>query len=172
VELLLHGRSLGSRPVPRDGHVAWKVAFAPGRLEARGYRGGAVALTATRETTGPAARLVLAADRETIAADGQDVAVVTVRVVDADGRVVPVADDRAMFRVTGPGRIIGVGNGDPSSHEADKGTVRRAFNGLCMAIVQSTKEPGEVQVEAAAPGLAPGVASVRSVPATPRPAVP
>jgi beta-galactosidase len=172
VELLLHGRSLGSRPVPRDGHVTWKVAFAPGTLEARGYRGGAVALTATRETTGPAARLVLAADRETIAADGQDVAVVTVRVVDADGRVVPVADDRAMFRVTGPGRIIGVGNGDPSSHEADKGTVRRAFNGLCMAIVQSTKEPGEVQVEAAAPGLAPGVASVRSVPATPRPAVP
>ncbi|HXY70070.1 MAG TPA: hypothetical protein VEH62_11515, partial [Gemmatimonadales bacterium] len=62
------------------------------------------------------------------------------------------------------------GNGDPSSHEADKGTVRRAFNGLCMAIVQATKAAGSVRVEAAAPGLAAGAAVVTCRPATPRPA--
>jgi beta-galactosidase len=171
VELLVNGRSVGSRDVPRDGHVMWKVPYAAGVIEARGYHGGAVALTAKRETTGPAARLVLEPDRATIDGDGEDLAVVAVRVVDAAGRVVPVADDEVTFQATGPGRIIGVGNGDPSSHEADQGTVRRAFNGLCMAIVQAAKAAGELRIEATAPGLAPGSASVRCAPATPRPAV-
>jgi beta-galactosidase len=171
VELLVNGRSVGSRDVPKDGHVTWKVPYAAGAIEARGYRGGAVALTAKRETTGPAARLVLEPDRATIDGDGEDVAVVAVRVVDAAGRVVPVADDEVTFQVAGPGRIIGVGNGDPSSHEADQGSVRRAFNGLCMAIVQAARATGELRIEATAPGLVPGAASVRCAPATPRPAV-
>jgi len=128
-------------------------------------------LTAKCETTGPAAKLVLEADRADIAADGEDVAVVTVRVEDANGRLVPVADDEATFQVTGPGRIIGVGNGDPSSHEADKGTVRRAFNGLCVAIVQATRTAGELRVQATAPGLAAGEAAIQCRPASPRPAV-
>jgi len=171
VELLVNGRSLGAQDVTRDGHVMWQVPWAAGALEARGYRGGAVVLTATRETTGPAAKLVLEADRPAIGADGEDVSVVTVRVVDADGRTVPVADDEATFQLTGPGRILGVGNGDPSSHEADKGTVRRAFNGLCMAIVQASKTPGALTLEATAPGLASGSVTVQCRPAAPRPAV-
>ena len=170
VELFVNGASAGSQEVHKDGHVMWKVPYAPGTIEARGSRGGAVVLTAKRETAGPAAKLVLEADRSDIAADGEDVAVVTVRVEDADGRLAPVADDEATFQVTGPGRIIGVGNGDPSSHEADKGTVRRAFNGLCVAIVQATRTAGELRVRATAPGLAAGEVAIQCRPATPRPA--
>jgi len=170
VELFLNGASLGAQEVRRDTHLAWKVPYAPGTLEARGSRGGQVVLTDRRETTGAAARVVLVADRDAVAADGEDAVVVEAHVVDASGRLVPVADDEISFQVTGPGRIIGVGNGDPSSHEADKGTVRRAFNGLCMAIVQATKDAGSVRVEAAAPGLAAGAAVVTCRPATPRPA--
>jgi beta-galactosidase len=172
VEVFLNGQSLGAQDVRRDGHLMWKVRFAPGTLEARGYRGGRVVLTAKRETTGPAARVVLNADRPRIAADGEDVAVVGVQVVDAAGRLVPVAGDEISFQVSGAGKLIGVGNGDPSSHEADRGSnVRRLFNGLCMAIVQATKEAGEIHVEATAPGLAPGTVVIRCASATPRPAV-
>ena len=173
VELFLNGQSLGAQDVRRNTHLMWKVRYAPGALEARGYRAGQVALTARRETTGPAARVLLAADRPRISADGEDVAVVEVRVVDAAGRTVPVAGDEISFQVSAAGKLIGVGSGDPSSHEADRGsTVRRAFNGLCMVLVQATKELGEIRIEATAPGLAPGTAAIRCASATPRPAVP
>ncbi len=174
VELLLNGRSLGAQTVQKDSHLAWKVPYAPGTLEARGYRGAgsAPALTARRETTGGAVKLVLEADRASIAADGEDIAVVTVRAVDAAGRLVPVADHEVAFGVAGAGRLIGLGNGDPSCHEADKGTVRRVFNGLAAAIVQAGRTPGAVSVEATALGLAPGAVTITCAAATPRPSVP
>ena len=171
VELFLNGRSLGAQDVHRDSHLMWKVPFAPGTLEARGSRGGAVVLTDTRETTGAAARLVATADRDTVAADGEDVAVVTVRVVDAAGREVPAASDAVSFQVSGSGTLLGVGNGNPSSHEPDKAAARHAFNGRCVAIVQAGTQSGEIRVDATAPGLAPATAVIRCQSATPRPAV-
>ncbi len=119
VELFLNGTSLGRQKMERNGHLAWQVKYAPGTLLARGYRGGReIALTKV-ETTGAAAAVALAADRTTITADGRDVAVLAVSVKDASGRLVPTAGHRIHFAVRGPGRIIGVGNGDPSSHEPD-----------------------------------------------------
>jgi len=94
-----------------------------------------------------------------------------VRVLDAQGRLVPVADDEVTFRVTGNGTLIGVGNGDPSSHEADKGDSRRVFNGLCVGLVQGTKTAGAIQVEATAPGLSAGTLSITCEAAVPRAAV-
>ena len=108
-------------------------------------------------------------DRPTIAADGEDVSVVTVQVLDAQGRLVPIANDEIAFAVSGTGRLIGVGNGDPSSHGADKGTVRRVFNGLAVAIVQASKQAGTLEVRATADGLAPATATITCTPATPRP---
>src|SRR5690349_9682076 len=168
VELLLNGTSLGRRSVPRNSHVAWKVPFAPGRLEARGFRGGQQVLVDARETTGPAARIVLRPDRAQIAADGADVAVLAVSVVDAQGRTVPTADDAITFDVTASGRLLGVGNGDPSSHESDVGPSRRAFNGLCMAIVQAGETEGSLRVHASSKGLAPATVDVVCT-ASPRP---
>ncbi|MGI8498108.1 MAG: beta-galactosidase GalA [Gemmatimonadaceae bacterium] len=168
VELFLNGRSVGEREVPRNAHVGWTVPFAPGTLEARAARAGSTPLIVRRETTGPAARVAIRADRERLAADGEDVAILEVSVVDGRGLVVPVADNSITFRVTGAGTLIGVGNGDPSSHESDKGNSRRAFNGLCMAIVRSTKDPGELRVEATSPGLASATVAIACTPATPR----
>lgn len=119
VELFLNGRSLGRKSVPRHGYAEWKVPYTPGVLEARGSRAGSVVATTRVETTGAPARLVLTPDRTTIDADGTDVALFTVSAADAEGRAVPTANLLAQFEVTG-GRIIGVGNGDPSSHEADR----------------------------------------------------
>jgi beta-galactosidase len=169
VELLLNGTSMGVQEVKPNTHLEWNVPYAPGRLEARGYRGGKVALTDVRETTGPAAHIVLVPDRATIDADGEDVSSVAVQIVDAQGRVVPTADHEVTFEVTGSGALLGLGNGDPSDHADDKGVVRRAFNGYCMAIVQASKTAGSLTVKATAETLGGATAIITCRPATPRP---
>ncbi len=120
VTLSLNGRALWARKVERFGHAEWQVPYEPGRLEAIGYRDGHEVARAVVETTGQPARLALAADRAAMSADHGDVAVVTVSTVDGNGRAVPIASNEVAFDVSGPGRVIGVGNGDPSSHEADR----------------------------------------------------
>jgi len=94
-----------------------------------------------------------------------------VRVVDSAGRVVPVADNEISFKVSGSGKIIGVGNGNPSSQEPDRAPKRKAFSGLCLAIVQATKEAGEIRIEATSPGLASASLVITGDKANPRPAV-
>jgi beta-galactosidase len=71
-----------------------------------------------------------------------------VAIKDAMGRVVPVADNLVKFSIEGPGRIIGTGNGDPSSHESDKATQRKAFNGFCLVLIQTDKTAGEIRLKA------------------------
>ncbi|MBD8874482.1 beta-galactosidase GalA [Rhodanobacter sp. DHB23] len=148
VELLLNGKSLGIQKVPRLGHVQWKVTYAPGVIEARGRKDGQVVLVERRETTGPARKLRLAADRSQIGADGQDVAMITVDVLDEHDRPVPTANNKIAFRISGAGKLIGVGNGDPNCLESDKAPKRSLFNGLAQVIVQSTDSAGTIRIEA------------------------
>ncbi|WP_428312899.1 beta-galactosidase GalA [Hydrocarboniphaga sp.] len=120
VELLLNERSLGRKPLERYGQMQWSVPYAPGSLTARGYKSGKLVASETVVTTGDGNAVHLAVDRARIRADGDDVAVVSVTVVDREGRVVPTADHRIQFELSGSARLIGMGNGDPGSHEADK----------------------------------------------------
>jgi beta-galactosidase len=152
VELFLNGRTLGRKDVPHYGHVQWKVRYAAGTLEARGFEDGRK-LTARVETTGDPVKLALVADRKEIAANGRDVSIVQVQVLDSRKRLVPSANSAIDFHLSGKGKLIGVGNGDPSNHEPDRANSRRAFNGLCMAIMQSTREPGELRLVVSSPGL-------------------
>jgi beta-galactosidase len=152
VELFLNGKSLGSQKVPRFHHVEWKVRYEPGAIEAHGLKDGKVVLTEKRETTGETVSIRLTADRTEIDADGEDVAVLTVEALDQDGRPVPIANNRIGFNISGEGRLIGVGNGDPNCQESDKEPKRSLFNGLAQVIIQSTKRPGEIHVEAVKDG--------------------
>jgi beta-galactosidase len=102
---------------------------------------------------------VLTPDRPTLAADGADVVVIDVSTVDAQGRHVPTAGQLVKFEVSG-GRIIGVGNGDPSCHEPDKGSERSLFNGYAQVIVQAGRTPGELRINAHADGLPTAAATV------------
>jgi beta-galactosidase len=160
VELFLNGQSLGMQELKKDRHLAWNVKYVSGVIEARGYKDGKPALTARRETTGSPAALVVTPDRKQIAADGEDIAICTVEVRDAQGRLVPVTSNNVTFRISGSCRLIGVGNGDPTDHDSDKGSSRKAFGGLCMAIVQSTKSAGSISVEATSPGLSSASATI------------
>jgi beta-galactosidase len=99
------------------------------------------------------ARIALAVDRSEIRADGQDVASVTVSVLDSDGLRVPTAVNLIEFRIRGEGHLLGVGNGDPSSHESEKTPARRLFSGLALALVQSNDTPGKIVLSARSEGL-------------------
>jgi beta-galactosidase len=119
VELFLNGRSLGKKTMAKNSHLQWLVKYAPGTLSAKGYNGGKLLAEEKVETTGAPASVQLTPDRTTINADGEDVSVFTVSVTDTQGRVVPVARNLIHFELNGPGKIIGVGNGDPACHEPD-----------------------------------------------------
>ncbi len=119
VELFLNGQSLGKQTMKKDSKLSWQVKYAPGVLSAKGYNDGKVVAETKVETTGDATAIQLTPNRSTINADGEDVSVFTVSATDAQGREVPVAQNKINFALSGAGKIIGVGNGDPSSHEPD-----------------------------------------------------
>lgn len=119
VELWLNGRSLGRKKMEQYGHLEWSVPYAAGTLQAKGYRGGVEVASEKVETTGAAAAVKLGADRTQLTADGRDVVVLTASIVDAAGRVVPDAGNRIQVSVTGPAKVIGMGNGDPSNLEPE-----------------------------------------------------
>jgi beta-galactosidase len=172
VELLHNGQSLGTKEMRKDSHVAWLVPYAPGSIEARGYKGDKAVMTTKRETTGQPAKLAMSADRQELSADGEDVAMFAIEVRDAQNRIVPITDNEVTFKVSGAGKLIGVGNGDPTDQASDKGTSRKAFSGHCMAVVQSTKNGGNITVEATSPGLAHAAVTIRAKAVSPRPQVP
>ena len=156
VELLLNGRSLGRRAMPRNRHLTWSVPYASGRLEARGYDSGRRTARDVRETVGAPAAVALTADRRMPDASGHDVVIVRAEVVDGKGRVVPDAENLLRFAIAGNAAVIGVGNGNPTSLEADQASERRTFAGLAQAIVRIGRGAGPVRVSATAEGLFPG----------------
>jgi beta-galactosidase len=173
VELFVNGKSQGSRPVERNSHTHWKVKYEPGTIEARGFKNGQLALTEHRDTVDVPAKLKLRASQMEIEGDGQDVSAIAVEVHDSLGRMLPIASNKVRFKLTGPGKIIGVGNGDPSCHEADKPDLpdyatRSAFNGLCMAFVQAGKQPGTIRLEASSDGLESAFVEIQSKAIDPR----
>ncbi len=120
VELFLNGASLGKQTMQPNSKLSWKVKYEPGILSAKGYDAtGNIIVETNEETTGEATQIQLTPDRKMINADGDDVAVFTVSALDRQGRSVPVAQNNINFSIEGAGKIIGVGNGDPSCHEAD-----------------------------------------------------
>jgi beta-galactosidase len=187
VELFVNGRSMGVKgyEFPMEGmerdwgimparsrqlrttgdlHLAWDVAYEPGTLRAVGKRDGKVVATDEISTTGEPAAVRLTVDRTVAAADGRDVIHAEVGIVDDQGRTVPTADNLVTFEVTGEARIIGVDNGSGSMTESFHGNERHAFNGCCLAIVQTTRSPGRIAITARSGTLREAAAAVDSRP--------
>lgn len=155
-ELFLNGESLGRKPKGEyEYRLRWdEVRYAPGELKVVAYRNGEEWATDTVETTGAPAALELVPDRSAIAADGDDLAFVTVRVLDDHGRVVPAADNLVGFSIAGPGDIAATDNGDPTSLVSFHSPQRAVFNGLGLVIVRGRRgERGTLTLSATAKGL-------------------
>jgi len=153
VELFLNGKSMRKKKTVPFEKLEWDLVYQPGKLEAGGYNKGKLVTKDVVETSTAPSQVDLNSDCNTLKADGWDVAVIRVAVKDAKGRVVPTADNLVKFSIEGPGKIIGTGNGNPSSHESDKASQRMAFNGYCMVLVQTGKQAGEIRLKASSDGL-------------------
>ena len=154
VELLLNGQSLGLKPCgPEVKHVAqFEVPYAPGELRAVGYRGDQRVIEQCLKTTGAPAALRLTPDRDTIEAGG-DLCYVTVEILDAQGLPHPSAEDEVRFSIEGPGTILAVGSGNPTSTEPYVGDRRQAHRGRALVVVKSSGESGQITLRAEATGL-------------------
>jgi beta-galactosidase len=153
VELFLNGKSIGKRKSIPYTKLEWELVYKPGKLEALGYNKGKTVAKDFVETTAATSQIELKSDCKTLKSDGCDVAVIRVAIKDAMGRVVPVADNLVKFAIEGPGRIIGTGNGNPTSHEPDKSDQRKAFNGLCLVLIQTDRTGGEIRLKASSETL-------------------
>jgi beta-galactosidase len=142
-------------------HLEWKVKYTPGKLVAQGMRDGKSIEAVVEITCAPAA-IRLTTDRTTLSANNTDLAVVNVAILDAQGCIVPVADNEITFKLSGPAKLIGVGNGDPNSHEPDKASHCAAFNRLAQAFVQTTMKDGKIALQAEAAGLKTGSRPLQS----------
>jgi beta-galactosidase len=127
IDLLLDGSSLGRRKLAPFAHAQWSVPFRPGTLTAKGYRAGRLVAQDQVSTTGPGVSVKLTLLPESHREKADDIFVFDVTVRDAQGRIVPTAGDLIHFSVSGPARLIGMGNGDPGSHEADRPAERHRY---------------------------------------------
>ena len=157
VELFLNGVTLGvKRKTERVSHLMWRVAYTPGTLRAVSREEGRDWATAEVRTAGAPARVTLAPDRARIRANGEDLSFVTVTVQDRAGTAVPTAEPLIRFHLSGvDAKIVGVDNGDQSSHTSFKANQVRLFNGKALVIIRAGTRPGIVTLTAEAEGLAP-----------------
>jgi beta-galactosidase len=161
VELFLNGRSLGIRRKQNDDlHVQWSVPFEPGTLTAISRKNGKKILQKTIKTAGAPAAIKLVADRNILQNWGRDLSFITVQVTDAEGNLVPDADNLVTFELSGWGWIAGVENGNPASAESSKVRYRKAYKGLCLAIVQAI-DSGRIRLTAKSPGLVPATIALK-----------
>ncbi len=163
VELFLNGESLGAKSkTDSTFHVMWRIPYKSGSLKAVSRKDGKVMLEKEIKTAGEAAGLALLPDRKVIKADGTDLSFITVKIVDEDGTMAPNADNLVHFEVQGPGVIAGVDNGYQASEEPFKANYRKAFKGMCLVILQSNGESGEITLTATSEGLQPKTITIKA----------
>ena len=162
VELMLNGKSLGSKPRPADDSArVWNVPFEPGTIRAIGKSRGRIVATHELRTAGQPTKIVLVTDRAKLAPHWDDVVYVAASVVDDNGVLVPGADQLVAFRATGPGVIAAVDSAGNSSHEPFQASERHAFQGQCLAIVKASAA-GRIAVTASSPGLASATVNIEA----------
>jgi beta-galactosidase len=182
-ELFLNGKSFGAKsyvfpqqghskswntysgpyiaPTTSDLHLSWDVPYEPGTLKVVGKKGGQIITEEVRSTSEPSA-IRLSADRKNFKADAQDIVNIRVEIVDENGLVVPTANNAIEFKVEGEGVLIGTDNGNPQDKTQMKSKQRAAYNGLALAVVQSTEKSGNIRLTAVSEGLKDAVLQVVS----------
>ena len=163
-ELFLNGKSLGLKKKNQFAYrLRWDdVVYAPGELKAVAYKNGKPWASDTVQTTGAAEKLLLAADRSPIAADGKDLSFITVTVADKDGRQVPRSKNHIQFEIEGPAEIVATDNGDATSFESFQAPERNAYNGLALVIVRAKPgQTGAITLKATSPDLKPATIQIK-----------
>ena len=184
VELFLNGKSYGAKayvfpqqghskswntysnpyiaPTTSDLHLSWDVPYEPGTLKVVGKKSGKI-VSEERLTTSKPAAIRLSADRQNFRADAHDIVNVKVEIVDENGLVVPTANNAIEFKVEGEGVLIGTDNGNPQDKTQMKSKQRNAYNGLALAVIQSTEKSGSIRITAVSEGLKDAILQVATI---------
>ncbi|HYH57041.1 MAG TPA: DUF4982 domain-containing protein, partial [Anseongella sp.] len=152
-ELFLNGKSLGVRKMDASRQIVWNVPYQPGTLTAIARNDGKIAAEAQVSTAGKPAAIQLLADKEQASANKLDVIHVEVNIIDKNGHIAPESDNLVEFGIRGPGKIIGVENGDITDFSSMKAHRRKAFKGKCLVMIQTTDQPGKIRLKASSQGL-------------------
>lgn len=155
LKLLLNGKMIAGQKVDKYDMNTFSVPFQKGKLEAVGYKNGKEVSRTKVETSDEPFAVQLIPDRLFLNGDGQDAMPITVKVIDKKGREVPTAQNLIQFKIKGSGKIIGVGNGNPNSHELEKVNQRSLFNGLAQVIIQADEDTNAIELVASTEGLKP-----------------
>ena len=154
MELFINEKSQGvKRKTGDEMHVVWKVNFEPGIVKAISRKNGKTVLVKEISTTGAPAKIILQTDRSQLKAGANDLSFVTVKICDDQGRVVPGATDKVKFTIQGDASIAGTDNGLQTDLSLFQSTERKAWAGLCLAVIRSGKQKGKIMLEATAAGL-------------------
>jgi beta-galactosidase len=154
VELFLNGKSLGKKTKPADDSPRnWIVNFEAGSIRAVGMNGGKIVANYELRTAGKPAKILLSVDKDSISNDWDDVATVTATVTDENGTLIPNTDNLITFKAEGAGLVAAVDSADNNSHESYQGTTRRAFQGICLAMLKAGAGKGKITLTAASPNL-------------------
>jgi beta-galactosidase len=156
VKLELNGKTIGEQDVDQEKSITatFEVPYEPGTLVARCYENGKETASQTLKTTGEPASVRLVADRTRIRADRNDLSYVSAEIIDAEGNIVPNADDIIVnFDVSGVGKVAGVGSGDPGDMSSFQQPAKKAYQGICLAIIRPETTPGRINIRATAEGL-------------------
>jgi beta-galactosidase len=156
VKLELNGKIVGEQTLDQEKSITatFEIPYEPGTLVARCFDDGKETASQILKTTGKPASVRLVADRTKIRADRNDLSYVMAEILDNDGNIVPDADNIMVnFEVTGKGKIAGVGNGNHSDMSSFQQPRKKAYQGICLAIIRPEKTPGKINVKATAEGL-------------------
>jgi len=163
VELFLNNKSIGTKRKNYDElHLVWRLSFNSGKLEAVGRKDGKEIISSVLQTAGTPSKIVLESDRNEIEADGRDLSFITVKILDANNVIVPYAENLINFDITGEGKIVGVDNGLQTDLDSFKANHRKSFNGLCLAVIQSTEQAGQITLKATSEGLENAIVEVKT----------
>lgn len=168
VRLYLNGKLVGEMPtgVEQERRALFTVPYAPGTLKVVGVDGDREVTSDVLETAGAPAKIRLTADRKVLHADGEDLSFVTVEALDAQGRLQPNASNEVTFTISGPGRIMAVGNGDGRSTESYQGSQRALFHGRALVVVRTSGTAGEIRLGASAAGMISDAVNIQTEPAS------
>lgn len=161
-ELFVNGKSCGMREkndstLMNRFRLMWnEVRYEPGEVKVVAYdSNGYPAMEKTMRTAGKPHHLVASVNHDTLAADGEDLAYITVQVADKDGNIVPTDNRLVKFKVTGAGKFRATANGDPTCLNSFQAPEMPLFSGALTAIVQASTDSGTIEFTATAKGVKP-----------------
>lgn len=168
VELFLNDVSLGKKEIDHakgtELYAGWKVPYKSGVIEARAYdESGKVIATDIKRTPGDAQKIIMTADRDHIYGNGRDLVFVEIEAFDSENEPVANANNRIFVDVSGPGRLVGLDNGNSTDYESYKGKTKRLFSGKLLAIVAAEKNAGDIHITASSKGLAGAELTIKSL---------